>query len=94
MSVILTHPRFSREPVPNPRTRGRPKGTASFRMAARKRALRTGLAYESSVDAVQRALWSAREMLSACDRALAERERALNVYRDAEDAAKRLKSRR
>jgi hypothetical protein len=37
---VLRHPAFEREPVVNPKTRGRPKGTASFRMAQRRKALK------------------------------------------------------
>lgn len=37
MGTLISHPRFAQAPVKNPRTYGRPKGTASFRMARRKR---------------------------------------------------------
>jgi len=36
MGTIISHPRFAVAPVQNPRTRGRPKGTLSFRVARRR----------------------------------------------------------
>jgi hypothetical protein len=37
---VLRHPAFERAPISNPKTRGRPKGTVSFRMAQRRNVLK------------------------------------------------------
>jgi hypothetical protein len=37
---IVTHPAFDRTPVVNPKTRGCPRGTASFRTARRRKMAR------------------------------------------------------
>jgi hypothetical protein len=50
-SNVISHPRFATAPVKNPRTRGRPKGTASFAMARRRASMRKDI--EQQADQVR-----------------------------------------
>ena len=47
-SNVISHPKFATAPVKNPRTRGRPKGTASFAMARKRASMRKDIEQEAN----------------------------------------------